>query len=231
MKRWFALAQLLAVLALVAAPGFALASEGGGGGEHAGGHHEGINWYYGNLMEKEDLEHPTVLFRPKGMPAPVSALLINTAVLYFILLKMLGPVIRDGLKKRKQDIMGGMDEAAKMKEKAALRLKEYQDKLKHIDDEVERVRTEMRATAHAEREQILREAKERRARMERDAKLLIEQELKAAREELMQETVRAAVSRAGEMLTKQLSSADQQRIADEYLSELDQPLNASGGQA
>ncbi len=226
MRRWFALTQLFAVLLLVAAPGVAMASEGGGGGDHASTHHEGINWFYGNLMEKDGLEQPTLLFRPKGMPAPVSALLINTAIFYLILAKLFGSAIRDGLKKRKLDIMGGMDEAAKMKATAALRLKDYQDKLRHIDDEIERVRTEMRAAAHAEREQILKEAKERRVRMERDAKLLIEQELKAAREELMQETVRAAVSRATELLNKQLSSADQQRIADEYLSELDQPLSA-----
>ncbi|MCA9633668.1 MAG: ATP synthase F0 subunit B [Myxococcales bacterium] len=230
MKRFFALLQLLALLL---APALAFAAEGGGheGGEAHGGEHHGINWYYGNIYESDEIDHPTLIARPKGMAPPVSALLLNSVLLYFILFKILGPGIKEGLKKRKQDIMKGMDDAARMKKEASASLKQYEDKLKHIDEEIDRVRREMREAAHAEREQILREAKERRERMEREAKQLVEQELKAAREELMRETVRAAVSTAGELLVKQLSSSDQQRIADEYLASLEQAVNAKGGQA
>ncbi len=231
MKRLFAILQLLVLLL---APAAAFAAEGGqegGHGEAHGGEHHGINWYYGNVYESDEIDHPTLIARPKGMAPPVTALLLNSALLYLILFKILGPGIKEGLKKRKQDIMKGMDDAAKMKKDAAVSLKQYEDKLKHIDEEIDRVRREMREAAHAEREQILREAKERRDRMEREAKLLIEQEIKAAREELMRETVRAAVSTAGDLLVKQLSSSDQQRIADEYLTSLEQAVNAKGGQA
>ncbi|MGE0326513.1 MAG: hypothetical protein AB7K71_30195 [Polyangiaceae bacterium] len=232
MKRFFAILQLALLLL---APAAAFAAEGGheqgGHGAAHGGEHHGINWFYGNVYESDEIDHPTLIARPKGMAPPVSALVLNSILLYFILFKLLGPSIKEGLKKRKQDIMKGMDDAAKMKQQAAASLKQYEDKLKHLDEEIDRVRREMREAAHAEREQILREAKERRDRMEREAKLLIEQEIKAAREDLMRETVRAAVSTAGELLTKQLSSSDQQRIADEYLTSLEQAVNAKGGQA
>jgi F0F1-type ATP synthase membrane subunit b/b' len=56
--------------------------------------------------------------------------------------------------------------------------------------------------------------------MERDAQLLIEQELKAARELLLRETVNAAVRSAEELLSKQVTPTDQQRMVDEYLKEL-----------
>jgi F-type H+-transporting ATPase subunit b len=125
--------------------------------------------------------------------------------------------------------MRGMDEAAKMKREAKQRLREFEDKLEHIDDEVERLRSEMREAGETERARILSEAKERRARMERDAHLLIEQERKAAREILMSEAAVAAVAAAAQTIQSKLTGSDQQRIADEYLAGLRQSAAALRG--
>src|SRR6185503_391997 len=103
-------------------------------------------------------------------------LLLNAALVYLILFKVLGQPITQGLKDGKQGILRGMDEAARMKREAKRRLRELEDKLEHIDEEIERVRREMREAGEAERVRILAEAKERRTRMERDARLLIDQE-------------------------------------------------------
>ena len=200
------------------------AAEGHGEGaaEH-GAHHEphfsDINWFYGMIGTKEGVE-PNVAFRPPDMPAPFGALLLNAAILYFILFKLLGKPILHGLRTRKETILRGMDDAARMKRDAEARLEEYEEKLDHVDDEIARVRNEMREAGQLERERILKEAKERRARMERDAKVLIEQELKAAREELLREAVRAAVSSAQATLQAKISASDQQRLADEYVGGL-----------
>jgi F-type H+-transporting ATPase subunit b len=197
-------------------------AEGAHGAEH-GAHHEphfsDINWFYGMIGTKEGVE-PSVAFRPPEMPAPFGALLLNAAILYFILFKLLGKPILDGLKTRKDTILRGMDDAARMKRDAETRLEDYEEKLDHIDDEIERVRSEMREAGQVERQRILKDAKERRARMERDAKLLIDQELKAAREELMREAVRAAVSSASSTLQSRINASDQTRLADEYIGGL-----------
>lgn len=196
--------------------------EGHGAGAH-GAHHEphfsDINWFYGVLGTKEGVE-PSFLLRPPDMPAPFGALLINAAILYFILYKILAKPIRDGLVARKEGILRGMEEAARMKREAEARLEEYEQKLDHIDDEIERVKKEMQEAGERERERILKEAKERRERMERDAKLLIEQELKAAREELLREAARAAVSSAQSTIESKISASDHARLADEYLAGL-----------
>jgi F0F1-type ATP synthase membrane subunit b/b' len=191
--------------------------------EHVGAHdshdfslHD-INWFYGMLGVKEGVA-PNALWRPPGMPAPFGGLLLNAAILYLILFNMLGGPILQGLKSRKETIMRGMDEAAKMKRDAKLRVRELEDKLDHIDDEVERVRREMQEGGELERARILSEAKERRARMERDAQLLIEQERKAARELLMIEASQSAIKAATEAIQRGLTGADQQRLADEYLT-------------
>lgn len=178
-----------------------------------------VNWMYGFLGEKEGAE-PSLLFRPKGMPVPFGALALNAGILYWLLFKYGRKPIGDALKSRKLGIMKGMEDAAKMKAEAEASLAKYQAKLDNIEDEIARIKREMKEAGETESARILSEAKERRARMERDARTLIEQELKAARESLLRDTVRAAVKSAEATLVAKIGEADQQRLADEYLASI-----------
>lgn len=214
-------------------------AEGGHGdahGEHAegdehGGHHE-VNWVYGVFGESADIEEPTLLLRKPGMPVPLLAYLVNSAILFTILFKFGKQPIMDGLAKRREEIMRGMDEAAAMRKEAMAQLEVHEAKLQKVDAEISRIRTEMREAAEAERAHVLAEAKKRRERMERDAKHMIALELKNAKEELLEETVRAAVRRAEAILTQSTSDADHERLCEEYLGSLQQKLpGMPGGQA
>ncbi len=196
---------------------------GEGHGEH-GAHHaptfDDINWFHGFLGEKEGLSEPDLLWRPKGMPVPFGALALNAAILYWLLIRFGKKPISEGLKARKLGIMKGMEDAARVKAQAEARLAEYQQKLDDIDQEVARIKREMKEAGETERARILSEAKERRTRMERDARTLIEQELKAAREALLRDTVRAAVKSAATTLSTKIGDGDQQRLGDEYLASI-----------
>lgn len=203
------------------------AAEGGHGEDHGPGP---INWFYGMIAET-DTQEPNLLFRPKGMQPPLGAMLLNTAILFYVIFRVGRRPLTDALKKRKAAIMQGMDDAARMKEEAADRLADYEEKLAHIDEEVERLKREMREAGQAERARILAEAKERSLRMERDARILIEQELKAARQDLMREAIEGAVKTAGERLAKEIGAADHARMAEEYLAALDKAVVTKGGQA
>jgi F-type H+-transporting ATPase subunit b len=198
--------------------------------EHGSGEHEGaeINWSYGFLGEKEGVE-PDLLYRPKGMPPPFLANVTNAVLLFGLLVAFGKKPIAEALKQRKQRIVAGMDEAARMKAEAQAKLGEYEEKLKRLDSEVERIRSEMREAAEAERRRILTEAKERRERMERDAHLLVEQELKAARDALVRETVSGALASAEEILTSRLTDADHDRLTAEYLESIGKPGAARAG--
>lgn len=197
---------------------------------HGDGEHENteINWSYGFLGEKEGVE-PDLLYRPKGMPPPFLANVANALMLLGILVVFGKKPIAEGLKHRKQRIVAGMDEAARMKGEAQAKLTEYEDKLKRLDSEVERIRTEMREAAEAERRRILSEAKERRERMERDAHLLVEQELKAARDVLVRETVNGALTSAEEILMSRLTDADHDRLTAEYLDNIGKTSSIRAG--
>ena len=200
----------------------AVAPEGHGEGHGEAEHDhaptfDDVNWAYGFLGEKADVE-PSLLWRPKGMPVPFGALALNAAILYGLLIKFGKTPITNALKARKLGIMKGMEDAAKMKAEAEASLAKYRKKLDGIDQDIERIKREMKEAGEADSARILSEAKERRERLERDARTLIEQELKAAREELMRETVRAAVKSAETTLMAKVGDADQQRLGDEFLA-------------
>ncbi len=188
--------------------GHAAHGEHGAHGDDHAPTFDDINWMYGFLGEKEGVE-PSLLWRPKGMPVPFGALAFNAAILYWLLIKFGKKPVGEALKARKLGIMKGMEDAAKMKAEAEASLAKYQQKLDAIDEEVARIKREAKEQSEAESARILSEAKERRTRMERDARILVEQELKAAREGLMRDTIRAAVRSAEATLVARVGDADQ----------------------
>jgi len=205
----------------VAASGNAV-HEDEGAEEHGDHEHhvpkfEEYNFFYGFLGERDDVE-PNLLWRPVGTPVPFAAMLLNSAVLYWLLIRFAKKPIAAALKSRKATILRGMEEAGQMKKEAEARLADYEQKLATVDQEIERVRQDMRAAGQSERKRILAEAKEKRARMERDAQTLIGQELKSAREGLTAEMARAALRSAESTLRSRVTLGDQTRLAEDYLA-------------
>lgn len=199
------------------------AAEGHG---HEGAEHEhapptldDYNLYYGFLGERDDVE-PSILWRPKGTPVPFGAMLLNSGILFYLLYRFAKKPVSDGLKARKANLLKGMEEAAQMKKDAEESLASYEQKLANVDQEIERVRAEMRSSGESERKRILAEAKEKRVRMERDAQVLITQELKAAREGLLADMSRTALASAEIALKSKITAADQTRLAEEYLASI-----------
>ncbi|HLV65763.1 MAG TPA: ATP synthase F0 subunit B [Polyangiaceae bacterium] len=221
----------LAPAAFAAAPaheGDADAAAAHGGHDDHVPHFEDINWFYGMLGTREGVE-PNLVYRPPEMPVPVGALLVNTAIVYFILFRIFRRPVSEGLKRRKETLLRGMDEAAKMRREAEEQLASYEQKLARIDEEVERVKQEMHAAGEAERARVLAEARERRERMERDARVLVEQELKAVREQLLRETVESAVRSAETSLAQMLTPGEHQRLAEEYVASLSRAASTLKG--
>ncbi|HEY6727325.1 MAG TPA: ATP synthase F0 subunit B [Polyangiaceae bacterium] len=202
-------------------------------GEH--GHHvpswDDINWYEGLLFESEDSE-PGLLSRKPGTPVPFLAMAINSAILFLILIGVGGPKVREALKARKANITAGMVQAAAMRDEAEQRLKDYENKLAHIDEQIEAAKQQIQDLAKVERDQVLKEARAKRDRMVLDAHQLIEQELKAAREILMEETVKSAMKTAQALIRQATSATDEQRLQSEYLASLrGTELSTARGQA
>ena len=178
-----------------------------------------MNWFYGFLGKDAEAE-PSLLWRKPDMPPPFLANIINFILFAYVVVRFGKKPLQEGLKNRKQTIMKDIDAATKMKDEAAKRLEKYENKLKHIDDEIERIKKDFREQGERDKERILAEAREKRDRMLKDAQFMIEQEVKQMRTHLMQETVEAAMKAAEELLTSKVSASDHDQMAEDYLKQL-----------
>ena len=198
-------------------------------GSHGGHHGPGkVNWIYG-FIGTDDGAEPSLLYRKSDMPPPFLANLINFAIFAAVVYRFGRKPLQDALKDRKQTIMKEIDAATKMRDEAAKRLAEYEDKLQHIDDEIERIREDFRAQGVREKERILAEAQERKERMLRDAQFMIDQEVRQMRIVLMREAIDVALDAAERLLQSRATAADHDRIAEDYVKRLASGLTITKG--
>lgn len=170
-------------------------------------------------------ENPKDPCDPKNEPPPFLASLINFGIVAFVLYRYGKKPLAEALVKRKQAIMADIDTATKLKEAAESRLDEYEEKLENMEDKLEEVRAEYKAQAEVEKKHLLAEAEERRVRMRRDAEFRIEQELKAARAELLREAVENAVAAAEDLVAKQIAAKDLDKMSADYLASIGPSLS------
>lgn len=182
-------------------------------------HHQEFNWVHGFIGEKEGVE-PSLLWREPGTPAPFGGLLLNTALLLFLFVKMGASKMKSGLKARRRGLLAGIETAATMQSDAQASLDHHQKLLDNLEAEVERVKVEMRQAAKDERKRFMKEAVETRERLEQEARKLVEQELSAAKESLMRQAALAALSEARKLLSTEVSADDDRKICDEYVRNL-----------
>ena len=132
--------------------------------EEAGEHHgpKAINWWD---------------FSNKEQP-PYGVMLANFAILMTMYYALGKKPIAEGLKSRRANVAKEIEDAQLMRHEAEERALKYQEKLKHLEVELTETREALRGAGEAERQRIVKEAEEKAARMERDAKFLVEQELK-----------------------------------------------------
>jgi F-type H+-transporting ATPase subunit b len=192
-------------------------------GSH-GGHHDphfsDINWFTGLIGEKEGVE-PGLLWRAPGTPGPLGALILNTAILFFLIGRFGSPAISAGLKSRKERIAGDMQRAAAMKVEAEQQLAEYEGKLSEMAAEMTRIKKQMAEQAQHERERVLQEAKARASAIELEARLMVEQQLVHARHQATRQVVAGAIAAARAEIEKGLQASDQERLAKDLLSSVD----------
>ncbi len=164
------------------------------------------------------------------------AMLLNFALMAWMYYALGKKPIAEGLKNRRAAIAKEIEEAAKMREEAEARALKYQEKLKHLEVELKEARESLKAAGEADRDRIVREAEEKAARMERDAKFLVEQETKQMSVELTRTAVEMAMAAAEEILRKRITPADQERLAEDYLAQISrrpggaQDVRPSGGE-
>ena len=129
---------------------------------------------------------------------------------------------------RRTRIQAELKAAADLRAEAEARYAKWQRRLIDLESELAGIRTTARERAAAEREHILADATAAAERIRRDAQAAVDQELRRARAQLRQEAADLAVELASQTLKRQVTTADQDRLLDEFVQTIERAPTAGG---
>jgi F-type H+-transporting ATPase subunit b len=226
MKRSIRFVVLALSLALAAPAAFAQhenheAPAEVGVGEHGGGHavSEGFHapethFNLSTPFPAAEGGHPAP---PPFLWGPVLNFLLLVVVLYMAVTRQVNPA----LAARRAAVETEINEAKRLHDEAKVLHQEYTDRLEHLEAEMNTLKADFVKQGEAERDRIIAEAEERAEKMRSEGAQMIEQEVRAMREELRREVVVAAASAAEESLKKAVTPADQHRLVDDFVQMLE----------
>lgn len=149
-------------------------------------------------------------------------ILINFAVLLWILEKILFAPLRARTRNKHDGIKSNIDKATAAREEAESVLAETRARLDKLDDEVAVLMADAKAKAEADRARILQAAEREAEQIKATALATAERETAARRRQLEAEIVDRAVERAEVLLRQRITPADQRGMIDHYVDRLDE---------
>ena len=148
--------------------------------------------------------------------------LANFLIYAFILVKFAFPLVRDFLKSRRDEVVSTISQASAKKQAAEALVNEYRAKLAGLETEVQSILASLRQEGERERNRVVSEAQATAVKIKEDASFLAEQEVKMARQKLREEMAELAAATARQLVERNLSSADQIRLADDFIQTIGQ---------
>jgi F-type H+-transporting ATPase subunit b len=157
--------------------------------------------------------------------SPNVGLMIWTLVVFgislFILSRAVFPRIRDALDRRQKAIEESIDVQERLRADAEQVLDEYREQLKQARVQAEEIVQRARDAAKVEEREAVEELRERREKMIEQTKRDIETETHRALEEIRKEVATLTILATEKVTRKTLSAADQRKLVEEALGELD----------
>lgn len=147
-------------------------------------------------------------------------LAINIFILFLAGSYFLFNPVRDLLKKRQDMIEADIENAKKSKEEADVLKSEYDDKLKNVDKEADKILADARKKAMSREEQIVDDAKAEAARIIERANVEAELEKKKAADDMKKEMIAIATIMAGKVVSASIDANIQESLVDETLNEM-----------
>jgi F-type H+-transporting ATPase subunit b len=180
------------------------------------------------------LAHTPLASSGSFLITPNVGLMVWTIVVFAISLIVLRrwvfPYIGEVLDKRAKTIEGDIDAAADLRKQADEVLDEYRERLKEArtqaDEIIQRARQQAETHEHEARDQ----GKELLAEAARRAEREIEAATKRALDDIRREVADLTIMATEKVTRKALSDADQRRLVEEALGELDFSSLSSGAQ-
>jgi F-type H+-transporting ATPase subunit b len=143
------------------------------------------------------------------------------AISLFILRRWVFPLIGDALDKRAKAIEGEIDAAEQTRKEADQILAEYRERLKEARVQAEEILQRSRQAAETHEHESRNRGKEILAEAAKKAERDIEDATKRALDDIRREVADLTVMATEKVTRKTLDDADQKRLVEEALSELD----------
>jgi F-type H+-transporting ATPase subunit b len=148
-------------------------------------------------------------------------LLVVFGISLYILAKYVFPRIRKALDDRARTITDAIDSAQRTREEAESLLAEYRERLHEARGQAEDIVSRARQTAQSHEQEAREEAQRITAEGAARASREIEEATRRALQELRSEVAQLTVLAAEKVTRKALDEADQRRLVEEALQELD----------
>jgi F-type H+-transporting ATPase subunit b len=148
--------------------------------------------------------------------------LANFLIFAFVIVRYALPPVRDFLRSRHDQVVATLQEAAAKKHQVEAIVQDYKNRLAHIEQEVQSIQASLRTEGEREKTKLLAETQSLAAQIKEDARFLAEQEVKMARQKIREEIAAQAESTARELVQRQLSSTDQDRLVEDFVRAIGQ---------
>src|SRR4051794_15120162 len=157
--------------------------------------------------------------------SPNVGLMIWTLIVFgvsmWLLSKFAWPRIADALDKRQRAIEESIDAAERTRAEADRLLAEYRERLAEARGQADEIVTRARKTGEHAESEILAEARGKREEMMEQTRRDIEAETRRAIQQIRAEVADLTIAATEKVTRKSLDDADQKRLVEEALSELD----------
>jgi F-type H+-transporting ATPase subunit b len=146
---------------------------------------------------------------------------INFALLVIILVVVLRKVpIKEYFSSRIQRIQKELEDLKTQKESTQRKAQELESKLRAFEGERKEIMEHYRAEGLAEMERILAEARDRAKQILEQAEVSIQYEMQTAKEKLKEEVVALAAQKAEEIIAREMTDKDQDRLVNDFIEKL-----------
>jgi len=181
---------LLSIVTVVLASAVSYASEGGGHGDKT----------------KEWIDFAWRIF--------------DFGILVWFLYWVSAKKIKEFFVERRHNIKAKIEEKMTEKEETEKKFKDYSARLDKATEEINNIFEMIKAQGLVEKEKIIEDAKKAAAKMIEDTQTRMEQELKAARNQLRSEAAELSIAMAEELLKKNINQELHESMVKDYLDKV-----------
>ena len=147
--------------------------------------------------------------------------LVIFAICVFVLWKTVFPAIGAILDRRAQSIANEIDSAEKLRTEAQQMLDEYRQRLAEARAQADEIVTRARQAGEAHHKEVVESVRAERERLLEQTRRDVEAETRRALDEIRREVADLTVLATEKVTRKALTEADQRRLVEEALSDLD----------